>query len=148
MKLFVSLLVVFLALVVCNAKVRKTYGDITTYKVIGNIKAFGAPEYNGRIHRNITFPEVMFTCFSTKILNSFYWNCPFIKLIRFLRLKDSSEHFIIYGIKHYDYEDSAPSLKFKTPTGSFESGSKIEFDVISEFDQGLSSIFFFYGIEV
>lgn len=55
---------------------------------------------------------------------------------------------MIYGMKHYDYEESAPAVKFKTPSGTFEAGTKIEFDIISEFDHGLSSIFRFYGIEV
>lgn len=142
MKLFVSLLVVFCASAICNAKVRKTYGDITSYGFIGELKVFGKGEQNERFYRNVTFPNVNITL---KYIITYTF---IMRLTRFSLSKESSKKLLIYGIKHYDYEESAPSVKFKTPSGKFESGALVQFDIISAYDHGLSSIFFFYGIEV
>lgn len=54
---------------------------------------------------------------------------------------------MIYGMKHCDYEERSPSLKFHTPSGGFEASTQIRFELLSDFGEGLTSIFDFYGEE-
>lgn len=54
---------------------------------------------------------------------------------------------MIRGFEHYDYEERSPSLKFHTPSGLFEPSQQIRFEIVSDFSEGLTSIFHFHGEE-